>query len=344
MFFTDDITYNEKCANYNGQLKRCLSNGCIERNNVQVFDAVVMNGLSTEDLPDTNTKKGALPPIRFKDDIIKELDEESHFVSLQNFSEKKKLPPLQRKSESEDESQHRKESVGALIATIHETSEEPNYHHDNDEDNDDDTNSYYNDECGGDNTDGRKTSRGLSLLSNNNHSEHRVIIEDDGEEDEDKKEEVFFTMLNTHNHHKAISLKQENPEYRKIAIELASAKKSTGKQKRLKSYCDYALVYELDDQDVIRSTERARFEAALKEDGLELVYTLHGELMFVEVYASFERLCKQAEAIFLDMPLEGVSSANENIFKVNNKDIRTVNTQPKLSVHKTSKDVIMHLS
>ena len=319
MFFTDDITYNEKCANYNGQLKRCLSNGCIERNNVQVFDTLDMNGLSTEDLPDTNTKKGALPPIRFKDDIIKELDEESHFVSLKNFSEKKKLPPLQRKSESDDESQHRKESVGALIATIHETSEEPNYHHDSDEDNDNDTNNYYNDECGGDNTDRRKTSRGLSLLSNNNHSEHRVIIEDDGEEDEDEKEEVFFTMSNTHNHYKAISLKQENPDYRKIAIELASAKKSTGKQKRLKSYCDYALVYELDDQDVITSTERARFEAALKEDGLELVYTLHGELMFVEVYASFERLCKQAEAIYLDMPLEGVSSTNENIFKVNNK-------------------------
>ena len=306
----------------------------MERNNVQDFDAVVMNGLSTEDLPDANTKKGALPPIRFKDDIIKELDEESHFVSVKNFSEKKKLPPLQRKTESDDEPQHRKESVGALIATIHETSEEPNYH-DNDEDNDNDTNNYYNDECGGDNTDGGKSSRGLSLLSSNNHSEHRVIIKDDGEEDEDEKEEVFFTMSNTHNHHKAISLKQENPDYRKIAIELASVKKNAGKQNRLKSCCDYALVYEVDDQDVITSTERAQFEAALKEDGLELVYTLHGELMFVEVYASFERLCKQAEAIYLDMPLEGVSSVNENMFKVNNKDTRTVNTQPKLSVNET---------
>ena len=291
----------------------------MERNNVQDFDAVVMNGLSTEDLPDVNTKKGALPPIRFKDDIIKELDEESHFVSVKNFSEKKKLPPLQRKTESDDEPQHRKESVGALIATIHETSDKPNYH-DNDEDND---------------NDGGKSSRGLSLLSNNNHSEHRVIIKDDGEEDEDEKEEVFFTMSNTRNHHKAISLKQENPDYRKIAIELASVKKNAGKQKRLKSCCDYALVYEVDDQDVITSTERARFEAALKEDGLELVYTLHGELMFVEVYASFERLCKQAEAIYLDMPLEGVSSVNENMFKVNNKDTRTVNTQPKLSVNET---------
>lgn len=307
----------------------------MERNIVQDFEAVVMNDLSTADLPDVNTKKGALPPIRFKDDIIKDLDEESHFVSAKNFSEKKKLPPLQRKTESDGEPQHRKESVGALIAKIHETSEEPNYHHDNDEDNDNDTNNYYNDECGGDNTGGRKSSRGLSSLSNNNHSEHRVIINDDGVENEDEKEEVFFTMSNAHSHHKTISLKQENPDYRKIAIELASVKKNTGKQKRLKSYCDYALVYEVDDQDVITSAERARFEAALKEDGLELVYTLRGELMFVEVYASFERLCKQAEAIYLDMPLEGVSLVNENMFKVNNEDIKTVNTQPRLSIHET---------
>jgi len=101
------------------------------------------------------------------------------------------------------------------------------------------------------------------------------------------------------------SKKYSKPDYRTLAIELATQKK-TKLKKRLKKYCDYVLVFPVEDQDFISVSERSLFEGALRKDGLDLTYTILGDLMFVEIYASFERLCKQAELVCLEMPLQGL--------------------------------------
>ena len=102
---------------------------------------------------------------------------------------------------------------------------------------------------------------------------------------------------------------QQKPDYRKIALDLAVApRKLKDGNKRLKRYCDFVLVHDLQSDDIYKINERLSFEKALQNDGLDVVKTVLGSNVFVEIYASFERLCKEAESIHLHMDLEGVCS------------------------------------
>ena len=100
-------------------------------------------------------------------------------------------------------------------------------------------------------------------------------------------------------------------DYRELAIRLANnhSKPNTA-VKRKRTYVDYVLVFSGDDESELNESQRQKFERLLKEEGID-VYRLHvGDYVYVELCCSFERLCQEAEAVFLEMPLIGVSMMN----------------------------------
>ena len=96
-------------------------------------------------------------------------------------------------------------------------------------------------------------------------------------------------------------------DYRKVALDLASQRSSKNQQKdKRESLPDFVLVYNVHDVNALHKKEREIFEAKIKEEDIEIVYDIVGENMFVQLYPTFERLCQEAEAVALEMPLEGV--------------------------------------
>lgn len=105
---------------------------------------------------------------------------------------------------------------------------------------------------------------------------------------------------------------KSKPDYREIALDIAMNGNKVKNKKRTKKYCDFVLVYDAFDDDVLHVTERKLFETSLKEENIDVIKTTCGDNIFVELYASFERLCKEAEKIHLQMPLEGVKYFSDN--------------------------------
>ena len=98
----------------------------------------------------------------------------------------------------------------------------------------------------------------------------------------------------------------EKQDYRELALKLASNYLPKPEERKYK-YCDYILTYETDDSDLLHMNDRDAFESALSDENFELIKCVIGKQTFVELYCSFERLCQEAETIFLEMPLAGVS-------------------------------------
>lgn len=121
---------------------------------------------------------------------------------------------------------------------------------------------------------------------------------------------------------------KSKPDYREIALDIAMNGNKVKNKKRTKKYCDFVLVYDAFDDDVLHVTERKLFETSLKEENIDVIKTTCGDNIFVELYASFERLCKEAEKIHLQMPLEGFlleSSQRRGILKDFFRSMKTDN-------------------
>ena len=89
----------------------------------------------------------------------------------------------------------------------------------------------------------------------------------------------------------------------------ADLKKVQIQQRRI----DYVLVYEEKDKSELHSDEdmeairmREKFLDALAQQKLKLQEDKVGNKIYVKIHASFERLCKEAEEVKLEMPLQGV--------------------------------------
>ena len=81
---------------------------------------------------------------------------------------------------------------------------------------------------------------------------------------------------------------------------------------------DYVIVYENKSIDEITDTKdkakheknlrlRAKFLKSLKYDEVAVQEDVIGELVFMKLHVSFRRLCKEADRIKLEMPLQDVS-------------------------------------
>lgn len=104
-------------------------------------------------------------------------------------------------------------------------------------------------------------------------------------------------------------LNQSNMDYRKMALDLASGKKTNDQsnRRRKRALPDFVLVYDCTDNDTLHISEREQFENNISNEGIEIGYNIIKNHTFVELYASFDRLCQEAEHVALEMPLEGVS-------------------------------------
>ena len=96
-------------------------------------------------------------------------------------------------------------------------------------------------------------------------------------------------------------------DYRKVALDLAVQRSSKVQQKDTReSLPDFVLAYDVHDMDALHKKEREIFEAKIQDEDITIVYDIVGNSMFVQLYPTFERLCHEAEAVALEMPLEGV--------------------------------------
>lgn len=69
---------------------------------------------------------------------------------------------------------------------------------------------------------------------------------------------------------------------------------------------DYVLVYDHRTQSNDFDKVRRQFQHSLEEEGLELFEEQLDEVTFVRIFCPFQRLCKEAEAMKLEMNLKGV--------------------------------------
>ncbi len=106
-------------------------------------------------------------------------------------------------------------------------------------------------------------------------------------------------------------------DVRKVALTLAVSNMMKPKVKEnlaTLDHIDYVLVYSDDDKHSQISNEalnelRNKFEKKVELEGLSIVRKKKGNSTFVVMSCSFERLCKEAEAVSLKMPLAGVGYA-----------------------------------
>lgn len=81
---------------------------------------------------------------------------------------------------------------------------------------------------------------------------------------------------------------------------------------------DYVLVHKVQTSDEVQDEEkknelskledmRDRFEAALEHEGFSIMPERIDDFIYKKLHVSFKRLCEEAEAIKLEMPLLGVS-------------------------------------
>lgn len=104
------------------------------------------------------------------------------------------------------------------------------------------------------------------------------------------------------------SSKLGHVDFREMAIRLAndySRPNTTTRRKR--TFVDYVLVFDKDDESEFNENQRKQFESLLTTEGIEIHRTQIGNHVYAELCCSFERLCLEAESIFLEMPLIGVS-------------------------------------
>jgi hypothetical protein len=114
-----------------------------------------------------------------------------------------------------------------------------------------------------------------------------------------QKPKVIFSKENDN--------KNLNKDYQKLALELVHQDSKKSKRKRNNSFLpDIVLVFNVDDSDILHKKEREIFESKIKDEDVNIVYNIIENTVFVELYASFERLCQEAETVALEMPLEGV--------------------------------------
>ena len=97
-------------------------------------------------------------------------------------------------------------------------------------------------------------------------------------------------------------------DYRELAIKLANNyTRPDPMEKRRRTFVDYVLVFDVEDDSEFKEDQRHEFESQLLAEGIEVHRSHIGHHVFVELCCSFKRLCQEAEAIFLEMPLIGVS-------------------------------------
>lgn len=99
-------------------------------------------------------------------------------------------------------------------------------------------------------------------------------------------------------------------DYRELAIKLANDYSRPKTVKRKRTFVDYVLVFDNDDESEFNEKQREIFEKALSDEDIDVSRTPIGNHTYVELCCSFERLCQEAETIFLEMPLLGVSFRN----------------------------------
>ena len=103
-------------------------------------------------------------------------------------------------------------------------------------------------------------------------------------------------------------------DVRKVALTLAVTKMTKPEvQENLVTldHVDYVLVYSDEDKHNQLSKQvlnklRNDFEKKVELEGVSIVRKKKGNLTFVAMSCCFERLCKEAEAVCLKMPLAGV--------------------------------------
>ena len=118
------------------------------------------------------------------------------------------------------------------------------------------------------------------------------------------------TSIDSNDSHEGLS----RVDYRELAVKLASDyNRPATVAKRKRKFVDYVLVFSKDDDSEFNESQRRGFEGLLEAEGID-VYRCHiGSYVYVELCCSFERLCQEAEAIFLEMPLVGVSLIRPNL-------------------------------
>ena len=71
---------------------------------------------------------------------------------------------------------------------------------------------------------------------------------------------------------------------------------------------DYVLLYKDRERDKRKAELRDSFREAMEEEGLRIQEERSEELVYVKIFVPFEKLCKEAEKIDLEMPLKGVGT------------------------------------
>lgn len=108
-------------------------------------------------------------------------------------------------------------------------------------------------------------------------------------------------------------------DVRKVALTLAVSNAMKHKVKEnlaTLDHVDYVLVYSESDKHSEMSNQvlnelRKNFEKKVELEGVSIVRKTKGNFTFVVMSCSFERLCKEAEAVSLKMPLAGVGIARK---------------------------------
>ena len=108
---------------------------------------------------------------------------------------------------------------------------------------------------------------------------------------------------------------QSSQDIRKVALNLALQKELENKEEKIPDaleHIDYVLVYSdhsesnKDKNDPFWCDLRKKFESKIELEGLVFVKKKRGNLTFVIITCSFSKLCQEAEAVSLKMPLAGV--------------------------------------
>lgn len=132
---------------------------------------------------------------------------------------------------------------------------------------------------------------------------------------------TFSTRDSTPQRSGDLKHKERKPDFpedvRKVALTLAVSNAMKHKVKEnltTLDHVDYVLVYSENEKHNEMSNQvlnelRKNFEEKVELAGVSIVRKKKGNLTFVVMSCSFERLCKEAEAVSLKMPLAGVGMA-----------------------------------
>ncbi|XP_065059124.1 anoctamin-7-like [Rhopilema esculentum] len=154
----------------------------------------------------------------------------------------------------------------------------------------------------------RKEAFATSCLNTSNLTEETLVSESDHSRNDNKDSHIEMFAENSEN--------TARNDYRALAIRLANSycRPKTGIKKR-QHFVDYLLIFDGDDDNEFNEKQRDDFEKLLVNEGMEVTRTHIGKEVFVELSCSFKRLCQEAEYIFLEMPLIGLSLHHDNSTK-----------------------------